>query len=969
MAPLSMKKGNVPFLLGTGEIAVDLGRLNPLRPIPDDLQTPLAALAFKSGGDASLALGGPHTVKIGLSTAAHLHLLPIFSGSRGDAARLLRTMGLGDFFKGGAHPDRVVIAFDAGAAADATAAGAFAYSALKASVRIEAGGNGGYAYLRAFDRSLSIQEIVTGFFKTMRLPEQAAARPPEPGEAMALSYGGYLRLGAEVAAGYELAGSQSFALGQLGLSERYALSVVGKVGLSAGVAGQFAVLTTGVDDLPGWARVQVRRRRAREMKIAADVHVTFDTRLDDLPSSASDFLGAVLGVNAKSFLSVLARAHELSDYEAFRNAVDALARRYVEELMGKGFDKLAAQAEFTKFPQRVNRIVTSYEQVEDRAVALFDRYFDELGRLTAFLDEILALESKALETLRSRLDAERWKMLAQLTDGDPLGFLVRQARVGGVAVDSLAELEARAAAALDLVRGEAHAEIREAVRVAKQGFGMDHLFHELARIGTVDELQAVATDKVGLFVSRLVGRTLDSATNLKEALREVRAVLDHLDSFTTKVYGAFKAAAQSSYTTALHAEYSRASETDALVDVLIHASSPEGAALLSEAGRGDFERILTTADPDLVRLREGVLTHRTRRERAFRVNIVGWHLDYRYEGFDRVITESEQRLVPSDEGITVLTTTTLEVGRMRKRQQEEMHVNLLLRALGESANVIKAEDGGFGFAIDALSSLSARYDLAFTDDDTSELELRDYLAFAADVGLDRHGATFEALRPLLPRAANGGFGAVTAAYEVRFGREAVEALLAVGQLSPEAEDAIRNGMRRMVLANYLKSDEYHDVAFAYATPAVYTLFRKEGHAAFVNPTLREVAVAVPVRGLAAPDRVVLDRVERHRLATLYSIESSMIDAIRDLYKLLSAARRLSPAEFEKKLARFGAVLQEFDRFDQASNRRGIGTNTLFAMFDFLVRQASPAAPVSGAVLRLRSEANGRQVEKLFLGSE
>src|SRR4029450_6277389 len=98
-------------------------------------------------------------------------------------------------------------------------------------------------------------------------------------------------------------------------------------------------------------------------------------------------------------------------------------------------------------------------------------------------------------------------------------------------------------------------------------------------------------------------------------------------------------------------------------------------------------------------------------------------------------------------------------------------------------------------------------------------ELRDYLAFANDVGLAARGATFSDLEPLLPRAPNGGFGRVKARYEVRLRGRAVAALVGVKAIPPKSEAAIRQTMRQMVLSNYLKSEELHDVAFAYATPA------------------------------------------------------------------------------------------------------------------------------------------------------
>ena len=957
----AFSKTGVPFLLqGSGTIAVDASRINLRAPLAPD--APLLSVDFTADGAQPLVLGQPGTVKLGLAATARAVVVPMFPGSAGAPLKLLEANGLGGYFAAGAHADRVVLAFDVGASADANVTGTFTYAPLTAATTVDTGGDGGFSYFASFDAARPAGEILPEFFKSMRLPEQLD-RAPHPGEAVCLRYGGYLRLGAEVAAGYELSGTKSIGLGQLALSERYGLSVLGKLGLAAGVAGRFSILVTGEEGLPGWAHVQVRRHRARDINIAADVKVTLASHLDDMPADANEFLGAVLGVNGKSFVNVLARARDLPDAASLSAALDGLARQFVGEFIGKGFDALATKTEMTRFLAKANRVIGSYEQLGDRAVTLFDRYVDDLVPLTEFLERIAGLQAGALDSLRHRLTPQLWKVLSQLTDGDPLGFLAGRIVREGREVDSLPELQARAQAVLALIRDGAHQELRDVITVARQGFGIDVLFREAAKIDTIDELKAVATDKVGLFVSRLVGRSLDSATNLKAALAEVREVCNSMDRFTARLYGAFKEAASSSLAVALHAEYSRATERDALIDVLINLEAPGGRRLVADAARGEFDAILANTDTGLVRLRKGVLTHRTPRQSAFKVNIVGWHLDYAYEGFDRVITESEQRLVPSEHGILVLSTTTLDVGRQRTRQRESMHSNLLLRALGQSAGAVRGDDRTLSYVIDTLTSLTASYDLAFTDEDTSELELEDYLAFARDLGLD--GIDLPALVPLLPRAPNGGFGKVEASYDVRFDRASIEALLGLRAWTKAADAAVRTSMRRMVLSNYLKDDMLHDVAFAYATPAVFTVYDREGHATFSNRTSRVFPVA-PVIGVAAPSQVVLSTTELQVLATLYAIEQSMVDALQGLVTLLAGGKALTPVNFEKKLATFGKALESFDRFDQASNTRGVGTTTLFAMVDALVRMRSPAEPAHHAVLRLRSEAHGHIVEKLFM---
>jgi len=965
---MTFAKKDLPFLLGgAGEIAVDIGDLSPDQAAKAGAGS-LLSVSFNAGGDQKIRLGQTDTVKLSLSAGATASLSLIFPTSTGAAAARLTTCGLDGFFKGGANADKVVLAFEAGASVDAAVSNAFTYSALAANVEVDVGADAGYAYVRALDKTIPVGQLLGQYFKGMRLPEQTAPtgkRAPEPGEAITLRYGGYLKLGAEVSAGYRLSGTKALSIGGLALSERYDLSVIGKIGLTAGVAGRFSILLAGADGLPGWARVQVRRHRARDLKIAADVNVGFKNKLDHLPATADEFLGAALGVQAKNFLNVFQKAREFSDLEGFEGAIDGLAARFVSEFVGQAFESLAAQPAFSSFLHRVNNVVTSYERVENCAVALFDRYFDNPEELTKFLEKIASLDEAGFDTLRKDLNAQTWNMLAQLTDGDTLGFVARQAGAGGSREEALAEVKRRARATLDLVQQDAHADLRRVISLAKTGFGVDDFFSALAKIDTVEELEAVADEKIGQFVTRLVGHSLDSSPNVKQAFKEVRAVLDHIDVFKNKLFDAFKAATNSSYRAALHAEYSRASENDALVDALVNLDHPQGPELLAQAGKGDFEELLTSPDTTVVRLREGVLTHRTQRGTAFNVNILGWHLNYRYEGFDRVITETDQRLVPSEHGLTVLTTATLEIDRARKRRDEEVHVNFLLRALGSSAKAVKTAPGEAAFVVDALTSLAARYELAFTDADTSPSELRDYLAFANDVGLAARGATFSDLEPLLPRAPNGGFGRVKASYEVRFGARAVAALIGVKAIPPKSEAAIRQTMRQMVLSNYLRSEELHDVAFAYATPAVFDVFNTEG-VAFANRSERAFPIDVALAGIAAPRNVALDRLELNVLATLYNIENSVIDAIKALYKVLNADSPMAPDVFEKKLGAFGDALKNFDQFDQTTSKHGIGVNTIFAVFDAMVRLASAGDPANISVLRLKSDANGREVEKLFL---
>ena len=174
-------------------------------------------------------------------------------------------------------------------------------------------------------------------------------------------------------------------------------------------------------------------------------------------------------------------------------------------------------------------------------------------------------------------------------------------------------------------------------------------------------------------------------------------------------------------------------------------------------------------------------------------------------------------------------------------------------------------------------------------------------------------------------------------------------------------------MREMVLSNYLKSgDSMHDVAFAYATPGMFTLFKKQGFAAFIGGSSDLVfPVSIANAGISAPTSVTLDRTERQILVTIYNIEDAFVDALKDLIDLLSA-KKIDPAKFEKAVGKFGDAMKDFDDFDQTSNKHGIGTSTVFVLFDTLVRLAAGGPSANAAALHLTSQVGDRQVEKLYL---
>ena len=153
MPTISLSKPDIPFLLGgTGQLTLDTGPVGLNTPIPSDAPL-LFDVGFRATGGEQVVLGQANTVKIGVTASAHARVVPIFSSSTGAGLELLKAHGLAGFFAAGLNPDRMVLAFDLGAALGVGVAGSFAFAPLTATVTVDAGADGGYSYLKAFRRT------------------------------------------------------------------------------------------------------------------------------------------------------------------------------------------------------------------------------------------------------------------------------------------------------------------------------------------------------------------------------------------------------------------------------------------------------------------------------------------------------------------------------------------------------------------------------------------------------------------------------------------------------------------------------------------------------------------------------------------------------------------------------------------------------------------------------------------------
>jgi hypothetical protein len=915
-------------------------------------------------------LGPTGSVQLGVSANTTARIAPIWKDQYAGVADLVERFEL----KESLTADNLLLACQFGGGANVSAAGSFKYSLLSGSATLQAGADASIVYVRAFPRNTPLHPMLEETFREMKLPAAVEA-PPLPGEVVVFEYGGYLRFGASVSAGYEIKGTKSFEIRDLKLSERYALAVVGSLGASASLAGRYSIEVRAASD-PDWARVVVRRSRSEELSISADLKVNASLVSQGLPRSGKEFLGALIGTNAKNWLNLIdsaaGRVGKITDIEALKDELDTLSASFIERYAGKALDLLDS-TELPNLLKRLNEAVASYRNLEKTAVAVVDRFLDPLtdsaDELMSHLDTLLKLTS--WNQLKGKMNPFLWNVVQQLTGGDPLGWILGQT-TGPDA--TLAAMKKRAKDAKELISGTAHEEIRKLVRLAKSEFGLDHFFNVLDSVDTKEDLKKTLTKPVKGFVERLIGRAVDSleGRELKSAFELIKEIAGKRKQFWDTFDKALETAASQKFSLAISEAYKSASERTALIDIEVRLRRegepfPAGLQMLREAAHGDFVNLLSEFQPEVVRIRKAAFTSRLSEESTVGINIAGWHRNFNYSAVWRVITASSQqiRTTPAG-GINVFTqvdmTVSSEGRRKTTKSEEKMTTNFLLRYLGETRNVIAGstfDEDDLQYAIEVITSQTAQYESTFTDSNTSEEELRDYFRFAKALGLDAAGATADAVAPMI-RKQGDGYGAVSGEYKVQFSEAGLKHLFA----SATTDSQIRTLLRRIVLANYIGRGNIAEVAALYASNKVRELYENHGpnfiHAGSILADALRAREVVPedvIPGVKVPS-VSNQVASRVLVAGLLEIEADLIEAFRELRTILTSGVPIPLDQFESRLQRFGNALTRFDK-------RDLGDNSIFAVIDGLIALSTSAAARSSALSFGFTGTDGKPKQLLF----
>ena len=957
MAPTlrDITRPHLPFVLdGTAVFTVKTGAAAPDEPLPAVAGVVLDVDTHASASRPVL-LGAPGSWSVALKTNAGVQVTAI---RRSDAA-LVREYALESYFA--THPDDLVLMLSVGMRADRSFAGTFRYAALTVGAPLEAGRDVGLLYARGCAADAPLATLLPDFFSHVRLPAMVTTAPG-PGEIIRIDYGGYLRFGASVGLKWALKGTPSLDLGRLQLSEHYQTGLAGMIACNAEAGGFFSVeVRAAVDEegqsMPAWARVIVRRTRTSELTFAADASVTVKTAPRKVRGTPPEFLGALLGVNVGSWLNLLRHVSRLTDWNQLTSELDDLAFDFLHTWFGR----TVTTRDLRPLLAKVKAVVDEAGRVDATVMSVVAQEFEAItGADPGGQDVAQGLQTLAdlpsWRELQGEVPPTVWRLADMLTDGDPLAWMAGR---------PVGELRQRAATVLAVARAAATSELGAVIRLARAQYRIESLLAQLRAVDTPRKLEAALKTRAGALLARLLGPEIRavSATQLGGVVSRLHAVLAGIDRFEQQVYDAFTGALTQSLSLKLHAEYSRASSEEALIDLSIKTSAAEGRALLQAAVLGDCAAALGGRRPDLVRLNRGRLTHDLVRTSTLDINVIGWHDGWRYQSVEQVILHTEQQMVPEEGGgLTVFSTIDLtkktEEARRRVRSaaRDLVHTNFLLRLLGESHGIIAAEPVDRQYLVDAITRMSAGYQLSFDDSRTTANDLAYYLGFAREFGLVDPALAPAALEALLPLQGADDYGRIVAQYDVRYTDEGLRMLFA----QPPDEPTVRRLMRKVVLAGYLaKGRGIADEGWAYWTPAVRDLWKAApGSFVRLGPVVHAVAPS-PFSSRRAPASVTLPVGRQAALGALYGIEDDFVAGFQALSALIQAGRTISPAAFERALGRIGAALQALDRFAES-------VNATFALFDALVMHAGGRRASS---LTLKSWVAGRRVTKVFVAPE
>ena len=804
---------------------------------------------------------------------------------------------------------------------------------LSARFAAGAGGRAELLHLKPYDPRQPARDIVHDLLATTRLPRSVDTINdiPVPGEVLAITYDGYLHLGATLTWGYQVNGVRSYKPGDLDLAFSYLVKLAASLSVACRVAGAHTIQARhGHAD--GWVRFVVKKSHSSESSFAADLGLDASVELKGLPKTPDEFLAALLGADVGAALGVLRQAGEYDSIDEIRAQLDALAFGFLENLaqpwIGRALDNNTVQ----ELLRVAHEVVTAYETLDQRLVDLYQRNLDALAALTSRIDDLAKLTSRErlldwVEGMAPNgvVDNQAWHLVRDEWGDEFFDLLLDN--------DAFAAFHDFVLQAQTFLTGGAQERIRQFVSAAKEQLNLSSFIKDLAQYDTAKKLQDAADARLHAFVDRVLGigfRKL-KGKELEAAFEKIQAFLKEVEGFKIKWYEKLKGAAQQSISMQVAYNYARTARGESLVDVEVNLNDERGASLAQRAAVGDFAGVLTAYDPALVRVNRGTrMTRHLQASSTLLVNVVGLN----YSRAVDIVQDLDHYTETDPGGLVHVYAVDTKVDVTQRSFRETQHSSLLLQFVGSSLQRVGTSapvDARGRFLADTIRKMAVTYDMTQTDRRTTFREMRGYLDLARELGLVRDvDQVLERLLDEFPQHPEA-LGEVEVSYAVRYEPEGVMSVFIADNLTQLA--LARSVARQVVGRSFLAGGPGHPL---YSVGIGYLSGNRD---AFLGDASITVQVTPDLRkpGLAA---VVVRKDQKLLVRTLFAIEETFVSRLEAFDALVDQMRKHAepvPVEAIQRAALSWAKMNaKLERFSHG----GQSINAFFVVFDRLVRAAT-----------------------------
>jgi len=821
---------------------------------------------------------------------------------------------------------------------------------------LKAGTNVAYDRVCEYDATMTSLALLQDLVSGLALPQRTGtpASLPKAGELFVFSYGGFLDLTAGLTAGYELFGHQGLTLRDLSTIVEYGLRLKASVNVGFKLGGNFEIASRlGAD--PNSVRLTVKKARAFQGDFAAAFQADAIAAVNGLPGSADEFLSALLGADVRRALEIFQRIRADADLDTLQKDVDKILAKTVANVANKWIGRALDQTNLKPFQDIIGRIVDEYHGVDQRlvntVVHLYQDNVDQgtVDRMTAALRKIIALNGRAdLATLE---DADAWKLLTRL--GGNLTTLLSDD-------GALGQVQKIAQTALDFAEGRWQPQLRDLVNELKAQFHLDQVFDQLAGFATKDGLLRLTDVTLQGVVERLLGMAWEKikTDDVVKAAAQLKAALDRVDQFKETWYAKLGDALHQQFSLTANYAFTRATASDALIDVEIDVSTPAGQKLFETAAAGRFADVFDPANARLLRVHQGVLTHQLTDSAHILINVLQWSETQLVE----VIARTTNSIEVQPTGLVNVFTTEASVKQRVERKDYQLESTFLIGLAGDATQAATTMGGKQDYLIETLRRIGVSYNLAVSDKVTTTAELTQYLELAEYLRLIPSASAMAAtLAAEFPK----GLGAVTATYVAKYDSDAIIAAFSKTSSAP-LKDIVRQASRFLVSAHLINSSnplsDLVTMGFAYRDPGNAALFDQQGFTGFRDANATVTIPAWFTKGAPRPVPLPSGGFIRQQLITLYGLEHDIADTLAKLDETIDTARgrraAVAEADLETAARKFVANAADINTY---------GTiNTFFGIFDAFVQQSADARAASTLVLQITPAGSQAAVTKYLM---